>query len=235
MRELIDDEDVRAASGDHALIAHALPYRVPGGASAYVHDRAVALRYDYWDSPSWIALGPDMDVARLVLALPLGPVDEHVAVPRASIAVLTGPELFPWGFAWRDRLVGASPTAATWLPPAAAAEIDDLLDGSFPHASTRPSAARARRWAGIRGDDGTLVACIVDSSGSSHVGFVASLTVAKSHRGRGLGEALLGWTVDELLRDHPRVGLWYEGNNSHAIAIYERLGFSQLPMVSGAR
>jgi ribosomal protein S18 acetylase RimI-like enzyme len=234
MRELIDDEEVRAASNDHPLIAHTLPYRVAGGASAFADGGAVALRYDYWDAPSWIALGPDEDVARLVPTLPRASAEEHIAVPRTSAATLSA-DITPWGFGWRDKALGTPFSGAAWLPASAANEIDALLDASFPHASTRPSSLKARRWAGVRDDEGRLIACIVDSSGSPDVGFVASLTVAVPHRGRGLGEALLGWTADELLRDHPRVGLWYEGNNTHAIAIYERLGFALLPIVSGAR
>ena len=234
MRELIDDEDVRAASGNHPLIAHAVPYRVPGGRTAYAHGAAMALRYDYWDVPSWFAVGPDADLAELVPQLPPGPPEEHLAVPQSSAGLLTGAEHFPWGFAWRSQPVGAVAGAAEWLPSAAAPEVDELLDASFPHASTRPISPKANRWAGIRDQHGTLVACIVDSSGSGDVGFVASLTVASSHRGRGLGERLLGWTVDELLTDRARVGLWYEGTNQHAIAIYERLGFEQLPMVSAS-
>ena len=233
MRELTDDEDVRAASGDHPLIAHALAYRVPGGASAYSTGAAVALRYDYWESPSWLAVGLDADLAELVPRLPAGPPAEHLAVPFSAGQLLSGTELFPWGFAWRNGPVGAAATAAQWLPPGAAPEINELLDAAFPHASTRPRSPKANRWAGVRADDGSLLACIVDSSGSGDVGFVASLTVATAARGRGLGEQLLGWTVDQLLADHHRVGLWYEGGNTHAIAIYQSLGFQQLPMVSG--
>jgi len=88
----------------------------------------------------------------------------------------------------------------------------------------------AVRWAGTRAPDGSLLACIVDATATPSVGFVAALAVRPDVRRHGHGQALLAWATNELLQEHPRVGLWYEGNNTAAIAMYERLGFTQLPM-----
>ncbi len=65
------------------------------------------------------------------------------------------------------------------------------------------------------------------------LGFVASLAVQPASRRRGLGESLLRWACDELVRERGRIALWYDEDNAPAIAIYERLGFTLLPMTSG--
>jgi ribosomal protein S18 acetylase RimI-like enzyme len=230
VRELTDDEDVRAAAADHPLIGHLLPYRVPGGATAWASGAAVALRYDYWGSPSLMCVGPADDLRGLLDGIPRS--EDHIAAPAAAAAAMPAGERFSWGFAWRDAPVGADPAAALWLADSDRDEINALLDACFPSASTRPSSPKARRWAGIRDESGRLVACIVDASGSPEVGFVASLAVATDQRGRGLGATLLGWTVDALLADHRHATLWYEGSNTHAIAIYRQLGFTLLPMLT---
>jgi ribosomal protein S18 acetylase RimI-like enzyme len=232
MDELTDDEAVRAASGGHPLISQLLPHRIAGAPSAWVRGGAVAVRHDYWEEPVTAMAGPPEDVAGLLRDLAEAAPGGHVSFPTVAAAVPVE-DSHGWGFAWRTEPVAGDPTVATWLHGDAAAEIDGLLDVAFPHASTRPSSRHARRWAGIRDTDGTLVACIVDCSQSPDLGFVASLAVLPVARGRGLGEALLRWATDELVRERGRVALWYDADNAPAIAIYERLGFTLLPMTSG--
>jgi len=58
---------------------------------------------------------------------------------------------------------------------------------------------------------------------------VAELGVAKDHRGRGLGRALLGTSMQRLAaRDEPRLALYVTVGNDPAIALYRSLGFAQV-------
>jgi len=232
MDELTDDEAALAACGHHPLISHLLPNRIPGEPGAWACGAAVGVRHDYWESPVIAIAGPPTDVAALLRDLGVAFPGAHVSfTPAAEPVVLD--DAHEWGFGWRDDLLGADPATASWLPDTASAEIDALLDEAFPHASTRPTSRHARRWAGIRDADGALTACIVDCTQAPDVGFVASLTVRPSARGRGLGESLLRWACDELIRERGRTALWYDADNATAIRIYERLGFTLVPMTSG--
>jgi len=58
---------------------------------------------------------------------------------------------------------------------------------------------------------------------------VAELGVAKDHRGRGVGRALLETAMGRLAsRDEPRLGLYVTLGNDSAIALYRSLGFVQV-------
>ncbi|MCU1677569.1 MAG: putative GCN5-related N-acetyltransferase [Frankiales bacterium] len=233
MRELLDDEAVLTASGGHPLISQLLPHRIAGAPNAWAVGGAVAVRHDYWEEPVIAMAGPPADVACLLRSLAVAVPAAHVSYPSAQLPPVPVEDTHGWGFAWRTAPVGSDPATATWLPAEAAPEIDALLDAAFPHASTRPTSRHARRWAGIRDASGALLACIVDCSYSPDLGFVASLAVLPAARGRGLGESLLRWACDELIRERGRIALWYDDDNAPAIAIYTRLGFTLMPMTSG--
>lgn len=73
-------------------------------------------------------------------------------------------------------------------------------------------------------DGGELVGCALHW----RTGWVKDLVVRESHRGRGLGKALLLHAFAEFARRGiPRVGLKVDaGNPTGAIQLYERLGFT---------
>lgn len=131
-----------------------------------------------------------------------------------------------------------------WLGDEDAEEIRDLLDASGPGVATRPGDAKVLRWAGIRDDDGRLLACLAettpradgDGSGqrpSAHLSAIATHPLA---RGRGLGSAITARATRWLLTDgHDSVTLGMYAENNAARGVYERLGFTVLHrLASGA-
>ncbi|GAA3169635.1 hypothetical protein GCM10010466_68680 [Planomonospora alba] len=135
-----------------------------------------------------------------------------------------------WQFRWTDgppRPPG-EPDPVEVLP--AAREITELLDSGNPGSSVRPGAPHIRRWYGIR-DGGELVACGADVSYGG-VGYLAGLTVAPSHRGRGLGTALTSAMSRAAHAEFGVVALGVNAANHGAIRLYERLGFTDTVEVS---
>ena len=57
------------------------------------------------------------------------------------------------------------------------------------------------------------------------VGFIQSLAVAPDLRGRGIGEALMRFVEDRILRDTPNVFLCVSSFNDGAQRFYRRLGY----------
>jgi RimJ/RimL family protein N-acetyltransferase len=104
------------------------------------------------------------------------------------------------------------------------AEITALLDEAHPSSTTRPGDPRVGRWYGIRDGD-RLVACGADRS-LGEVAFLAGLTVATDYQGRGLGAALTAGMTRLLFRGYGVVSLGVMWDNTHAIRLYERLGFT---------
>lgn len=57
------------------------------------------------------------------------------------------------------------------------------------------------------------------------VGFIQSVVVREDLRGRGIGTALVRFAEDRLLSEFPNVFLLCTGENTRALALYERLGY----------
>jgi ribosomal protein S18 acetylase RimI-like enzyme len=106
------------------------------------------------------------------------------------------------------------------------AEITALLDEAHPSSTTRPGDPRVGRWYGIRDGD-RLVACGADRS-LGEVAFLAGLTVATDRQGRGLGAALTAGMTRLLFREYEVVALGVMWDNTHAIRLYQRLGFTAI-------
>jgi hypothetical protein len=220
-------EALLGAGGDDPLLAYLLAWRVVDS-PAYRLGDAVLFCYDYWGDAGCLVMGPADACAQLLTQV----ADEvvhagHVSVPEESLPLLL-PGLFEpdeaWRFRWTDRRPAAPSRLAGWLGDSDHADIQELLDEGFADASMRPGDPRARRWAGIRADDGRLIACAADCSGSG-VGFMASVTSRLSARGSGAGLAVTCWLTHALLDDYRRVGLFQYDDNAAATAVYDRLGF----------
>jgi GNAT superfamily N-acetyltransferase len=144
-----------------------------------------------------------------------------------------------WGFRWLDAptALPAGPPAddpARWLPADSRAELDRLIDEAFPEASFKPGSPRVRQWAGIRDQDGRLIACAADTTEAPGVGFVAAITTRPELRGQGLGRRVTGWTLNRLVEREGLAALWHYGGNLAAARVYDALGMQRLDMVAAS-
>jgi ribosomal protein S18 acetylase RimI-like enzyme len=73
--------------------------------------------------------------------------------------------------------------------------------------------------------DGRLAGFAVLIMRGAFVGFIQSLAVAPDLRGRGIGEALMRFVEDRILRDTPNVFLCVSSFNVGAQRFYRRLGY----------
>jgi ribosomal-protein-alanine N-acetyltransferase len=73
--------------------------------------------------------------------------------------------------------------------------------------------------------DGRVAGFVVLIMQGAFVGFVQTLAVDPSLRGRGIGEALMRCAEDRILRDTPNVFLCVSSFNHGAARFYKRLGY----------
>jgi ribosomal protein S18 acetylase RimI-like enzyme len=103
--------------------------------------------------------------------------------------------------------------------------IHRLLDEVLPDSSARPGESLVRAWYGVRDEAGTLIACAADES-QSGVGFLGGIAVTHVHQGRGLGGALTVTLTRRLFAEYGTVALAVMAENTRALALYRRLGFT---------
>lgn len=126
----------------------------------------------------------------------------------------------------------AGPGQVGWLRGAQDTEVSALLARAAPSSWAVPGVPGVRRWAGVRGDDGELVAVAADAWSCPPVGFVAGVATAPALRGRGYGERVCRFALGELAAAHERVALVVDTDNHPAIALYERLGLRGRPLAA---
>ncbi|HVM26827.1 MAG TPA: GNAT family N-acetyltransferase, partial [Mycobacteriales bacterium] len=183
-------------------------------------------------TPYLSALGSPADVAALLAdLLPELPPRQRLTVPRGTTALVpawVGVEgATDWDFRWRSAPPPAQPGEERVV------EVDDeravaaLLSAASPRASALPGDAAVRRWWGVPGDGGELLACIGDTSAATGVGHLSSVAVAGSARRRGLGSAVTAAATRALLaRGCDVVTLGLYADNAVGRALYDRLGFA---------
>jgi GNAT superfamily N-acetyltransferase len=232
----LETDDLVRLSGGHPLIRHLAPHR-PEGVPAWSYGAAVALVNGYWDGTGpggdIMVVGAAQDAARLIELLI--PEARPMSVPAEAFALLPSGllrEPHPWGFRWVDARLDVPADGARWLAAADSDEIGRLLDDAFPDASFRPGSPRISGWAGIRDDQGRLIACAADTTETPGVGFVAAITARPELRGHGLGRRVTGWILDRLVEREGLAALWHYGGNLAAAHVYDALGMQTLPMVS---
>ncbi|MEU4410981.1 GNAT family N-acetyltransferase [Streptosporangium sp. NPDC023963] len=150
-------------------------------------------------------------------------------------------------FEWMDTPPGAPGAALTrpageeagpgrvgWLRDDQEGEVSALLARAAPSAWAVPGVTGVRRWAGVRDDDGHLVAVAADAWSCPPVGFLAGVATAPAVRGRGYGERVCRFALGELAAAHERVALMVDTDNHAAIALYERLGLRGRPLAAAA-
>ncbi|MEU4474175.1 GNAT family N-acetyltransferase [Micromonospora sp. NPDC023888] len=235
-RVLQDRSAILAAVGHHPFARHALGRAVP--ARAYRRDGAVLWLVPPEHGPAGCAIGPAEAALEICVALAADGIlqpGQRLHLPRHDRGLLadrlTVAEHNDWDFHWTDTSPPAQPaeqqverlTDADW--PALAA----LVDEAFPSSTSRPGDPRVVDWYGIRAG-GRLVACGADRS-HCDIGFLAGLTVALDHRGRGLGASLTAGMTRALLARHDSVALGVYTHNVGAARLYRRLGFTNtLPL-----
>jgi ribosomal protein S18 acetylase RimI-like enzyme len=135
---------------------------------------------------------------------------------------------------WDFQYIAAPPPdtpgeqAVDWLPDAAK-DILDLLVSSSPRHDVKPGEPHVRRWAGVRGPDGALLACAADTRRvSTGTALLASIATAPAARRQGFGAAVTAWLTRRILAEGDRIctlGLY--ADNEPAKRLYRRLGYQQ--------
>lgn len=226
-------EGVRVIKGRSAVLAAAgdTPYtRITtagdGEVTGYLVDGVTA-----WMGPgsSGVAVG-DAALACAVFAelLAAGHAPSWLHLPRVPAGALpiAHDHRDDWEYLWTTAPPPPHPAEPRVVPLTTADEpaISAVLDEALPGSTTRPGDARVRGWYGVRDGD-RLVACGADRS-RGEVGFLAGLAVASGYRGRGLGAALTSSLTRLLFREHRWVSLGVMADNTPALTLYHRLGYT---------
>lgn len=161
----------------------------------------------------------------------------------------------PWARALADAFPGLSaPAEWDWMwttsaPPAVPAEdrvvplgaddhaaITALLAAESPRHSAEPGEAAVRGWLGVRAPDGALIACGADYEAVPGVPLLASIAVATTARGQGLGAAVTArLTRDALAAGAAAVTIDLYADNPAARRLYERLGYRMALHLASSR
>lgn len=203
-------------------------------------------------------LGPAPDLVRLLAsAAALLPLPCRASLPREVATTLASDRVRPAGTPARQHLLLVEPVdwvlrwverppapvpgedRVRWLIPGAPGVdegVDTLLDTAAPQSSTRPGDPGVRRWAGVYAPGGELVAIAADTSGSNGaVGHISSVATHPMARGRGLAAAVTAALTRDLLANGAAVvTLGHYTGNSVAERLYDRLGFADRALSSGA-
>ncbi|MCZ7419720.1 GNAT family N-acetyltransferase [Verrucosispora sp. WMMA2121] len=235
--EALDGRDaILAATGRHPFVRHSLPDHAP--ARGWRRAGAVGWLLTVEHGPIGGVIGaaePAIDLVGAVAAAGRVGAGRWVHLPRTDPAPLgpavTGHE--DWDFLWTT---GAPPTQpgedrVVRLTEADHPALTALIDEAFPTSTARPGDPSVRHWYGIRDAD-RLIACGADRT-RGEVGFLAGLTVAPRHRGRGLGATITAGMTRVLLARYDMVALGVYPSNLAAIRLYRRLGYTgTLPLTS---
>ncbi|SDT79770.1 GNAT family N-acetyltransferase [Actinoplanes derwentensis] len=122
-----------------------------------------------------------------------------------------------------------------WLTEADWPAVAELIREAYPDSYAWPGDPDVRRWAGIRGTDGELLAVAAEAWSAPEVGFLSGVATRPSARGRGLGAAICAFTANELLDGRERVALLVDYGNTAAVATYTRLGFTMRRVAAARR
>jgi len=130
---------------------------------------------------------------------------------------------------WEMRvLVGpppAVPRSDEVVPVDDADAITKLLAAALPHSSSRPGDRGVRGWYGVWDTDGSLLAAGADRSANG-VGNLVGIAVRPDAWGRGLGAAVTAAMTARLHDEFGSVVLGVSVGNDRAMALYDRLGFT---------
>ncbi|GIJ79668.1 FR47-like protein [Micromonospora phaseoli] len=229
--EVLDGRDaVLTAADRHPFVRHSLPRREPVRGWRRADTVCWLLSVEQGPIGGVIGTPPTaVELAGALAAERLVDAGRWVHLPRTDPAALgaavAGYE--NWDFLWTST---ASPTSqpgqerVVRLTEADHPALTALIDEAFPTSTARPGDPRVLDWYGIREGD-RLVACGADRT-RGEVGFLAGLTVAPAHRGRGLGAALTAGMTRALAARYDVVALGVYPSNVGAVRLYRRLGYT---------
>ncbi|GIJ22697.1 GNAT family N-acetyltransferase [Micromonospora lutea] len=235
--EVLDGRDaVLAATGHHPFVRHSLPRHEP------------ARGWRRADAVCWLLAGEIGPIGG-VIGAPATAIDlvselaaqrrfaagRWVHLPRTDPAPIwpAVAEHEDWDFLWATGAPPRQPgqERVVRLTEADHPALDALIDEAFPTSTARPGNPQVLDWYGIRDGD-ELIACGADRT-RGEVGFLAGLTVAPRHRGRGLGAALTAGMTRALLTRYDMVALGVYPSNTAAARLYRRLGYTGMfPLTS---
>ncbi|MBQ1028296.1 GNAT family N-acetyltransferase [Micromonospora sp. C95] len=228
--EALDGRDaILASTGRHPFVRHSLPCHEP--ARGWRRNGTVCWLLAVEQGAIGGVVGaPDTAIGLVISLAAAGKVGagRWVHLPRADPApigsAVAGYE--DWDFLWTTDAPPAQPgeERVVRLTEADHPALTALIDEAFPTSTARPGSPQVRGWYGIRDGD-RLVACGADRT-RGEVGFLAGLTVAPQHRGRGLGAALTAGMTRALLDRYEMVALGVYPSNLAAIRLYRRLGYT---------
>ncbi|WP_089155762.1 GNAT family N-acetyltransferase [Micromonospora sp. NBS 11-29] len=220
-----------AATGHHPYARHAL--RRDQAARGWRRGDTVGwlLPAGEWSAGGAVgAPGPALDVFAALWADGTLRAGQSVNLPRIEAAEVAARlpviRVGEWDFLWTTAPPTRQPEEERVVRltesdhPALAA----LVGESYPSTTSRPGDPGIVDWYGIRDGD-RLIACGADRS-RGDVGFLAGLTVAPEHRGRGLGAALTVGMTRALFARYDHVALGVYTVNVGALRLYRRLGFT---------
>jgi GNAT superfamily N-acetyltransferase len=173
--------------------------------------------------------GAAIPLVRGVLDI-VGPTYRPLGNDDLLAAITCGmPELAPTAaFGWMDSHgpapVRSRPDATRWLPESELPDVSTLLQLSFPDSDAQPGGPGVERWAGIRDEQGRLVAVTALAWSAPDVGYLAGVAVHPEVRGQGYGAAVCGFVLAEALAKHGAAALMVDEQNHPAIRLYRSLG-----------
>ena len=181
-------------------------------------------------TPYLSALGAPSSVAALLTGLlPELPPRQRITVPRGTpvhLPAWVGMDGTHWDFRWLAAPPPVQPGEELVAPEPDETAVKALLAAASPTASAQPGEEGVRRWVGVRGPNGALLACAADTSAATGVGHLSSIAVDPSVRSHGLGRAVTAALVRQLFADgNDLVTLGMYATNEAGRAMYDALGF----------
>lgn len=228
--EILDGRDaVLAAAGRHPFVRHSLPCHEP--ARGWRRAGTVCWLLPVEQGPIGGVIGAAetaIDLLSAVAAAGEVGAGRWVHLPRTDPTPI-GPAVAgyeDWDFLWTTSAPPAQPgeEQVVRLTEADHPALTALIDEAFPTSTARPGNPQVSGWYGIRDGD-RLVACGADRT-RGEIGFLAGLTVAPRHRGRGLGAAITAGMTRTMLDRYDLVALGVYPSNVAAIRLYRRLGYT---------
>ncbi|WP_341720336.1 GNAT family N-acetyltransferase [Micromonospora sp. FIMYZ51] len=240
--EAVDGRDaILAAAQHHPFVRHSLPPEQP--VRGWRRDDALCwLLPATFPGPVGGALGAPNRAVELVTALTrdrLVDTGRWVHLPRFDPATLddrlAGAAYEDWEFLWTSTAPPPQPgeERVVRLDETDHPALTALIERSYPASTVRPGSPRVVDWYGIRDGD-QLIACGADCT-RGDIGFLAGLTVAPEHRGRGLGAALTTGLTRTLSARYDLVALGVYLANTGALRLYRRLGYTDSLALTSVR
>ena len=234
LQEITSHEELLSIGGGSAFLRWDIP--APLTAPAHRVGAAFALpRRTHTRRTSLLVMGPQHDVDDLVLAmldaalLPEGL--GSVTVQRGSLPAVEQHLALGEGNEWEWLCTTETPAIVEGeerLVPLTAgdeAAIRALLAVANPRTDARPFERSDQRWVGVRGQDGSLLACGVREANVAGHAHLSGISVHPAERGTGLGLAVTARLTRDAVVESGVCTLAMYSDNDVARRVYTGLGY----------